>query len=93
LKRSLEGIKRAASTFGNIAATHCALGDYKAALEWNLKSYPVLQRRLGDSHLETITVLDNMQQAYAAAKLPQPFDEWLAARLAELPQPDEPLQV
>jgi tetratricopeptide (TPR) repeat protein len=81
-----DGHQHIAISFYYIAMTHHAMGDYVASMSWYLKSYTAL----GDSHPNSTEVRNNMQRAYTAIKLPQPFDEWLAIRLAGLPQPDQP---
>jgi len=54
------------------------------ALEWLLKSFPVLIKVLGEEHPTTKLVRDNMAIAYEKSGNPEPLEEWLQKNLPEL---------
>jgi len=58
--------------------------DYDKALEWYLKSLPILVNVLGIDHPNTKTVFNNMAVAYEQTGNPEPFEDWLEKSLAIL---------
>jgi len=77
-----------ATTYNNIAVVYKNQGDFLKALEWYVKSYRVI-RRLGDMHPNTVLVKNNMETAYQATNLPEPFETYLATLLGDIDQPEE----
>jgi len=66
-----------ATMYNDIALVYRRQGDYPKALEWYLMIYKILRLKLGDTSPSTVTVMDNMKNAYQNTIHTEEFDVWL----------------
>ena len=73
-----------AGTYNNLAGVYYGQSDYKKALDYYLRSYKVVIKKLGPAHPNTKIVYNNLKTAYEdSALFDMDFEAWLDEQLKE----------